>query len=156
MDGLLPGAFIIKVVLQGTANYKDNYLELNGYKWNLTELLAHELTLPCSLRNWVLEIKADKIISPTEIFWRLCKIYCPSKIPPERPGKKLQGWMKLPIMGDHHARSDYCTKAILQLLDFWSSIVWILKRWVTSKYWLIRRKKPSGGKWLSGTTRVNK
>lgn len=36
--------FYNKVVLQGTANYKDNYLELNGYKWNLTELLAHELT----------------------------------------------------------------------------------------------------------------
>ncbi len=25
-----------KVVMQGNANFKDNYVELNGYKWNLT------------------------------------------------------------------------------------------------------------------------
>jgi hypothetical protein len=36
--------FYKKVVLQGTANYKNNYVELNGYKWNLTQLLAHEMT----------------------------------------------------------------------------------------------------------------
>jgi len=36
--------FYDKVVLQGTANYNDNYVELNGYKWNLTQLLAHEMT----------------------------------------------------------------------------------------------------------------
>ncbi len=36
--------FYNKVVLQGTANYKENYVEVNGYKWNLTQLLAHELT----------------------------------------------------------------------------------------------------------------
>lgn len=36
--------FYNKVVLQGTANYQDNYIELNGYKWNLTQLLAHEMT----------------------------------------------------------------------------------------------------------------
>ncbi|MBK6997045.1 MAG: hypothetical protein IPH31_19800 [Lewinellaceae bacterium] len=36
--------FYDKVVLQGVANYKDNYVELNGYKWNLTQLLAHEMT----------------------------------------------------------------------------------------------------------------
>ena len=36
--------FYNKVVLQGTANFKDNYIELNGYKWNLTQLLAHEMT----------------------------------------------------------------------------------------------------------------
>jgi hypothetical protein len=35
--------FLDKVVLQGTANYQDNYIELNGYKWNLTQLLAHEM-----------------------------------------------------------------------------------------------------------------
>ena len=35
--------FYDKVVLQGTANYKDNYVELNGYKWNLSQLLAHEI-----------------------------------------------------------------------------------------------------------------
>lgn len=36
--------FYDKVVMQGAANYQDNYVELNGYKWNLTQLLAHELT----------------------------------------------------------------------------------------------------------------
>lgn len=36
--------FYDKVVLQGTMNSKDNYVELNGYKWNLVQLLAHEMT----------------------------------------------------------------------------------------------------------------
>jgi hypothetical protein len=36
--------FYDKVVLQGKANYNDNYVELNGYKWNLTQLLVHEMT----------------------------------------------------------------------------------------------------------------
>ena len=36
--------FYNKVVLQGTMNCKENYVELNGYKWNLTQLLAHEMT----------------------------------------------------------------------------------------------------------------
>lgn len=36
--------FYDKVVLQGNANVKNNYVELNGYKWNLTQLLAHEMT----------------------------------------------------------------------------------------------------------------
>jgi len=36
--------FYDKVVLQGTSNCNDNYIELNGYKWNLTQLLAHEMT----------------------------------------------------------------------------------------------------------------
>lgn len=35
--------FYNKVVLQGVANYESNYVELNGYKWNLTQLLVHEL-----------------------------------------------------------------------------------------------------------------
>jgi hypothetical protein len=36
--------FYDKVILMGNANCKDNYVELNGYKWNLTQLLAHEET----------------------------------------------------------------------------------------------------------------
>ena len=36
--------FYDKVVLMGKANYKNNFVELNGYKWNLTQLLAHEET----------------------------------------------------------------------------------------------------------------
>lgn len=34
--------FYDKVILMGNANCKDNFVELNGYKWNLTQLLAHE------------------------------------------------------------------------------------------------------------------
>lgn len=36
--------FYDKVVLFGNANFKENYVELQGYKWNLTQLLAHEMT----------------------------------------------------------------------------------------------------------------
>ena len=36
--------FYNKVVLQGTMNCEKNYVELNGYKWNLSQLLAHEMT----------------------------------------------------------------------------------------------------------------
>jgi hypothetical protein len=35
--------FYNKVVLQGNAHYDSNYVELNGYTWNLTQLLAHEM-----------------------------------------------------------------------------------------------------------------
>lgn len=36
--------FYDKVVMQGTMNCKNNFVELNGYKWNLIQLLAHEMT----------------------------------------------------------------------------------------------------------------
>ena len=36
--------FYNKVILMGNANYKDNFVELNGYEWNMTQLIAHELT----------------------------------------------------------------------------------------------------------------
>lgn len=36
--------FYRNVVLNGEANAKANYLFLNGYKWNLVQLLAHEST----------------------------------------------------------------------------------------------------------------
>ena len=29
--------------MQGKANYAGNYVELNGYKWNLTQLITHEM-----------------------------------------------------------------------------------------------------------------
>jgi hypothetical protein len=35
--------FYDKVVLNGEANFKENHVALNGYKWNLTQLLAHEM-----------------------------------------------------------------------------------------------------------------
>jgi hypothetical protein len=36
--------FYDKVVLMSNANYKDNFVELNGNKWNFTQLIAHEET----------------------------------------------------------------------------------------------------------------
>ena len=36
--------FYDKVVLMGNANRKDNFVEVNGSNWNLTQLLAHEET----------------------------------------------------------------------------------------------------------------
>jgi hypothetical protein len=36
--------FYDKVVMQGNTNFKENYVELNGYTWNLTQLVAHEMT----------------------------------------------------------------------------------------------------------------
>lgn len=36
--------FYNKVVLQGKVNAAANTVELNGYRWNLTQLLAHEMT----------------------------------------------------------------------------------------------------------------
>ncbi|MFT3981491.1 MAG: hypothetical protein QM687_13540 [Ferruginibacter sp.] len=35
--------FYNKVVIMGHADYVDNFVELNGYKWNLRQLLAHEM-----------------------------------------------------------------------------------------------------------------
>ncbi len=35
--------FYNKVVLQGTMNCSENIVELNGYKWNLTQLVGHEM-----------------------------------------------------------------------------------------------------------------
>ena len=34
--------FYNKIVLQGKAHYKDNYIEINGYHWNLEQLITHE------------------------------------------------------------------------------------------------------------------
>ncbi len=34
--------FYNKIVLMGKVNWKDNFTELNGYKFNLSQLLAHE------------------------------------------------------------------------------------------------------------------
>lgn len=34
--------FYNKIVLQGSLNSQKNYVELNGYKWNLVQLLTHE------------------------------------------------------------------------------------------------------------------
>lgn len=36
--------FYSKVVLSGGADYVNNYVALNGYKWNLQQLIAHEAT----------------------------------------------------------------------------------------------------------------
>lgn len=36
--------FYDKVVMQGKMSCRNNFVELNDYKWNLTQLLAHEMT----------------------------------------------------------------------------------------------------------------
>jgi hypothetical protein len=36
--------FYNKVVLSGEAHFSENYVSLNGYRWNATQLLAHEMT----------------------------------------------------------------------------------------------------------------
>ncbi|HYF03514.1 MAG TPA: hypothetical protein VEC36_09065 [Patescibacteria group bacterium] len=36
--------FSNKVVLRGNADFKNNFVELNGYHWNLLQLLTHEMT----------------------------------------------------------------------------------------------------------------
>ena len=36
------GGFFDKIVLQGNASYEDNTVELNGYHWNLKQLITHE------------------------------------------------------------------------------------------------------------------
>ena len=36
--------FYDKVTLQGNPDYNGNYIEIRGYKWNLTQVLAHEAT----------------------------------------------------------------------------------------------------------------
>jgi hypothetical protein len=36
--------FYNKVVMQANMNCEENFVELNGYKWNLVQLLAHETT----------------------------------------------------------------------------------------------------------------
>jgi hypothetical protein len=36
--------FYNKVVMQGSTNCTSNYVTLNGFKWNLIQLLAHEMT----------------------------------------------------------------------------------------------------------------
>ncbi|MEO5681182.1 MAG: hypothetical protein ABIQ88_01010 [Chitinophagaceae bacterium] len=35
--------FYNKVVLFGKADFENNFVELNGYRWNLTQLLVHEM-----------------------------------------------------------------------------------------------------------------
>jgi len=41
-DGYAHG-FYDKVVLNGHADFSNNFVELNGFKWNATQLLAHEM-----------------------------------------------------------------------------------------------------------------
>jgi hypothetical protein len=36
--------FYNKIVLNGSTNFSKKHVELNGYRWNLTQLLAHEMT----------------------------------------------------------------------------------------------------------------
>lgn len=60
--------FYDKVVLMGTANYKDNSIELNGYKWNLTQLMAHEVT-HCLQFHWFGLWKSNPIANHPNWKW---------------------------------------------------------------------------------------
>lgn len=44
--------FYDKVVLAGTAHYNNNFVELRGYKWNLTHLLIHEAVHCLQFSRW--------------------------------------------------------------------------------------------------------
>lgn len=60
--------FYDKVVLQGEANYSKNTVELNGYKWNLTQLLAHELT-HCMQFNYYGWLKSNPVAGIPDWKW---------------------------------------------------------------------------------------
>ena len=57
-----------KVAICGNANYKDNYVEVNGYKWNLTQLIAHEET-HCLVYNKLGFWKSNPIANNPEWKW---------------------------------------------------------------------------------------
>jgi len=60
--------FYDKVVFMGNANYIDNYVELNGYKWNFTQLLAHEI-IHCFQFNKFGLLKSNPIAKIPEWKW---------------------------------------------------------------------------------------
>lgn len=60
--------FYDKVVMQGSTNYANNYAALNGYKWNLTQLLAHEMT-HCLQFNYLGFMKSNPVAEIPEWKW---------------------------------------------------------------------------------------
>jgi hypothetical protein len=57
-----------KVAICGEANFKGNYVEVNGYKWNLTQLLAHEET-HCLVYNKIGFWKSNPIANNPKWKW---------------------------------------------------------------------------------------
>lgn len=57
-----------KVAICGEANFKENYVEVNGYKWNLTQLLAHEET-HCLVYNKIGFWKSNPIANNPKWKW---------------------------------------------------------------------------------------
>jgi len=57
-----------KVAICGEANFKENYVEVNGYKWNLTQLLAHEET-HCIVYNKIGFWKSNPIANNPKWKW---------------------------------------------------------------------------------------
>ena len=114
--------FYDKVVLQGDANYKENYSELHGYKWNLTQLLAHEV-VHClqfdklclwksnpigKIPNWKQEGYPEYVSRQNPDQTNLSK-NIDRLMEAEKTDKEK--W------GDTFCRQYNCTKRILQLLD---------------------------------------
>lgn len=60
--------FYNKIVLQGNADYDNNYVALNGYKWNLTQLLVHE-AVHCLQYNHLGFFKSNPIAGIAEWKW---------------------------------------------------------------------------------------
>lgn len=57
-----------KVILMGKADYKNNVVELNGYKWNATQLLAHEM-MHCLQFNKLGLLKSNPMANIPEWKW---------------------------------------------------------------------------------------
>jgi len=57
-----------KVAICGNANFQENYVERNGYKWNLTQLLAHEET-HCLVYNKIGFWKSNPIANNPKWKW---------------------------------------------------------------------------------------
>jgi hypothetical protein len=57
-----------KVAICGEANFKENYVEVNGNKWNLTQLLAHEET-HCLVYNKIGFWKSNPIANNPKWKW---------------------------------------------------------------------------------------
>ncbi len=60
--------FYNKVVIHGKMNYKENFVQLNGYHWNLIQLLAHEM-IHCLQYDRLGLIKSNPIANISNWKW---------------------------------------------------------------------------------------
>jgi len=57
-----------KVVLLTPGNFKGNYIDINGYKWNLIQLIAHEMT-HCYQLHYLGIMKSNPVAGIDEWKW---------------------------------------------------------------------------------------